>query len=248
MGPELQSGQGAKKKILLVDDVRLFIELEKTFFQRKSAFEVLTAGSGKEALAIVQAEQPDLVFMDLYMPEMNGDECCRIIRDSDTGKNIPIIIVTSAGKEEDRERCQAAGCTEIVTKPINRAHFLSVAKKYLEIHDRKEPRYAVHIKVFCIEELEMEMTDYTVNLNTGGLFLASTRQPPIDSRLSLKFSLPESDERIACRARVAWINNAEKPLKPDLPAGIGMQFVDLTTQDMTIIENYISSKSLSADW
>lgn len=254
MGPELQSsditvpGQGIKKKILLVDDVKLFIELEKTFFQRKAAFEVLTAGSGREALEIVQAEQPDLVFMDLYMPEMNGDECCRIIRANDSGNNIPVIIVTSAGKEEDRERCLAAGCTEIVTKPINRAHFLSVAKKYLEIHARKEPRYAVHVKVLCIEEMEMELTDYTVNLNTGGLFLASSRQPPVDTRLSLEFSLPESDASIACQARIAWINESEKPLKRDLPAGMGLQFVDITTEDVTIIREYINSKELTADW
>ena len=248
MGDEVQSGQGTKKKILLVDDVRLFIELEKTFFQRKALFEVLTAGSGKEALAIIQSEQPDLVFMDLYMPEMNGDECCRIIRDADCNKNIPVIMVTSAGKEEDRERCLAAGCTEIITKPINRAHFLSVANKYLEIHDRKEPRYAVHIKVHCLEGLEMEQAEFTVNLNTGGLFLASTRQPPVDSRLSLEFSLPESDARIACQARIAWINAAEKPTKPDLPAGFGLQFIDITAQDMATIEAYISNNSLTAEW
>jgi len=242
------SGEEAKKKILLVDDVKLFIELEKTFFQRKAAFELLTAGSAKEALEIVQSEQPDLVFMDLYMPEMNGDECCRIIRNTDYGKNIPVVMVTSSGTKDGRERCLAAGCNEIIFKPINRAHFLSVAKKYLEIHDRKEPRYAVHIQVLCIEEMDMKLTDYTVNLNTGGLFLASSRQPPVDTRLSLEFSLSESEANIACQARIAWINDAEKPLKRDLPAGMGLQFVDITTKDIATIGEYISSNSLTADW
>ena len=59
------AASGAKKKILLVDDVKLFIELEKTFFQRKESIEILVAHNGCEALQVVEAESPDLVFMDL---------------------------------------------------------------------------------------------------------------------------------------------------------------------------------------
>ena len=237
-----------RKKILLVDDVKLFIELEKTFFQRKAAFEVLTAGSAKEALEIVQAEQPDLVFMDLYMPEMDGDECCRLIKASAIGTNIPVVMVTSAGKEDDRERCLSAGCDEIITKPINRAHFLSVSKKYMEVHERKEPRYAVHVKVMYGAQQDQVLTDYTVNINAGGLFLTSSELMPIGTELFVEFSLSGEEQLVRCRARVAWINDVTNPLKRDLPAGLGLEFVDISNDEAAMVEEYIKQNSLTADW
>ena len=238
---------GDKKKILLVDDVKLFIELEKTFFQRKDAIEVLTASSAKEALEIIEAEHPDLVYLDLYMPEMNGDECCRIIKESDSLHDIPVVMVTSAGKDEDRKRCLDAGCDEIITKPINRALFLSVAKKYLDVHERKEPRYAVHVKVAYGSGDEL-LSDYTVNLNTGGLFISSSRILPVNTELNVEFSLPNAGLSVGCRARVAWVNDAENPLKRDLPAGMGLEFLELGVTEINIIEEYITSNALAPVW
>lgn len=242
------SSHESKKKILLVDDVKLFIELEKTFFQRKDSFEILTAGNGKEALKIAEVEQPDLIYMDLYMPEMNGDECCNIIKNTSYGRNIPIVMVTSAGKENDSERCLAAGCDEIITKPINRAHFLSIAKKHLEVHERKEPRYMSHIKIKFGQNMDELLTDYTVNLNAGGLFLSSPRQLPVDTQLFVEFSLPEESKIICCQARIAWVNEADSPLKCDLPVGMGLEFVDLSPDDMNLILEYIEKNTLTADW
>jgi len=235
------------KKILLVDDVKLFISLEKTFFQRKESFKVLTASSGKEALVLVESEQPDLVYMDLFMPEMNGDECCRRIKESDFGRDIPVVMVTSAGNAEDIARCEAAGCDEIVTKPINRGHFMSIARKYLEVHERKDPRYAIHVKVRFGDQDDL-LTDYTVNLSSGGLFLTSPQPLPRHTLLDIEFSLPETGETINCKARIAWVNDTSNPTKPDLPAGMGLQFVDIAESEIRIIQSYIESNNLTAEW
>ena len=237
-----------KKKILLVDDVKLFLELEKTFFQRKAAFEVMTAGSGKEAIKIVDSEQPDLIFMDLYMPEMDGDECCRLIKDSEGGKSIPVVMVTSAGNEEDRARCLAAGCNEIITKPVNRSHFHSVAKKYIEVHERKEPRYASHIKVMFGQHRDELSADYSVNLSTSGLFLSSPNLYPVNTRLFLEMNLPDIDKAVCCQSRVAWVNEADKPLKRDLPVGMGLKFDNILPAETDVIRGYIDNNTLSADW
>ena len=238
----------ARKKILLVDDVKLFIELEKTFFQRKDKFEVLTACNGIEAFEVVAAEKPDLVYMDLYMPELNGDECCRMIKNLESGKNIPVVMVTSAGNEEDRNNCLEAGCDEIITKPINRSQFLSVAKKYLEVHDRKEPRYAVHVKVMFGANMDQRLTDFTVNLNSGGLFLSSSVLLPVGTELHIEFSLQERETAVQCKARVAWVNEPNSPTKRDLPVGMGLQFVDLSDAEINAIHDYIEKNKLTADW
>ncbi len=238
----------SKKKILLVDDVNLFLELEKTFLQRKNAFEVLTAKSGEEALRIVEVERPDLVYMDLHMPGMNGDECCRLIKASEAGKNTLVVIVTSDGCEEVKSRCIAAGCNEIITKPINRSHFLSFVTRYLDIHERKEPRYASHIKMKVGQQSGKPVFDYSVNINTGGLFLSSPRLLPVGTSLFVEFSLPGNDRIICTQARVAWVNDGAPPLKRDLPVGMGMGFIGINPDDSTVIRDYIHKNDLCAVW
>ena len=69
-----------KKTILLVDDNDMFLEIEKEFLQYTNT-EVITACDGIEALNIVKAMRPDLIFMDLEMPKMDGASCCRAIKD-----------------------------------------------------------------------------------------------------------------------------------------------------------------------
>ena len=239
---------GQKKKILLVDDVNLFIELEKTFLQRKEAFEILTAINGEEALKIVENEHPDLVYMDLHMPGMNGDECCRLIKAAERNRNIPVVMVTSAGSDEDKSRCIEAGCDGVITKPINRTMFLSFAKRYLDVNERKEPRYASHIKIKFGEQRDMLLTDYTVNINTGGIFVSSTKLFPVGTHLVLEFSLPGIVKVVSCRTRVAWVNEGVPPLKRDLPVGMGLGFVGISLDEMNAIREYINSNDLAADW
>lgn len=242
------SCSGSKKKILLVDDVQLFIELEKTFLQRKNSFDILTAKSGEKALKLVEVEQPDLIYMDLHMPGMNGDECCRLIKASKDSKNTPVIMVTSAGSEEDKSRCIAAGCNEIITKPINRSLFLSFAKRYLDVHERKEPRYASHIQIKFGQERDKLLTDYTVNINTGGLYVSSSSLLPVGTNLFVEFRLPGEDKNVCCQARVAWTNEGGSPMKRDLPVGMGLGFVGITLDEMNVIREYITNNTLAADW
>lgn len=247
---EEQRQQDAQtKKILLVDDVELFIQLEKSFLARKEGIEVLTAYDGMEALEIIKNEKPHMVYMDLYMPKMNGDDCCRIIKNNPELKHIPIVMVTHGGKEEDLERCMTAGCNEIITKPINRSLFHALAKKYLDVKTRVEPRYSARLKVrFGTESDETIMTDYSVNLSTGGLFLATASLLPIDTELFIDFELPDRERPISCRARVAWINEPDQIVKHELPIGMGVQFREITLDDMDAIRDYISREALTADW
>jgi len=236
------------KKILLVDDVELFIQLEKSFLTRKEGIEVLTAYDGMEALEIIQNEKPDLVYMDLYMPKMNGDDCCRLIKQSEELKDIPIVMVTHGGKEEDLERCMEAGCNEIITKPINRSLFHALAKKYIKVKTRVEPRYSARLKVRFGTGMDKILTDYSVNLSTGGLFLATASALPIDTELFVDFELPDRAQPISCRARVAWVNNQEELVKQELPTGMGLQFREITLDDLDAIRQYISREALTADW
>ncbi|HKK01215.1 MAG TPA: response regulator, partial [Desulfuromonadales bacterium] len=100
------------RKILLVDDVELFLELEKTFFNR-AGFQLLVARTGQEAYDLAVSERPDLIFMDLFMPQMNGDEACRLLKADPALAAIPVVMVTQGGHEEELRRCRQAGCNDI---------------------------------------------------------------------------------------------------------------------------------------
>ncbi len=80
------------KTVLLVDDTRFFIEQEISLLNN-SGLEVLVANNGIEAAKIIAEKKPDMVFMDLYMPGMNGDKSCRTIKSDKNLCHIPIIMV-----------------------------------------------------------------------------------------------------------------------------------------------------------
>jgi uncharacterized protein (TIGR02266 family) len=229
-----------RKKVVLADDVELFLMLENTFFNREE-FEMITARSGREVLKVIREAKPDLVFMDLDMPGMNGDECCRVVKMDDLNRHVPVIMVTGGERKEAVERCRNAGCDGIVFRPINRGDLLAVSMKFLQVQERGAQRFntrlAVNYGVMSSELLKV----YSMDLNSGGIFLSSDNPLEINTMFYVEFILPETDHTIRCQARVAWVNQLESPKKPQLPAGMGVQFLSLSQADKEAIERYIKT-------
>ena len=234
-------------KILLADDVELFLELEKTFF-RRAGVTLLTARTGQEAVELVRAERPQLVFMDLYMPQLDGDEACRRIKGDLELRFTPVVMVTHGGREEDLERCRQAGCDEIVLKPINRHQFMETARRFLAIAARTAPRVEARLKVRFGSSADDLLEHFSINISTGGLFLETSRPLAENSPLYLEFALPDFPEPICCSARVAWVNTAVAPCKPLLPCGVGVQFLDLPLEKMQQIREFIQTRELTPSW
>jgi len=236
-----------KRTILLADDTRFFIELEKTFFRRDD-FNLITASNGAEVLKSVFSANPDLVFLDLYMPGMNGDECCRIIKADPRTKHIPVVIVTLSGKEEDVERCWQAGGNDIIFKPINREHFIETAKKHLQVRERAQIRYFARLQIHFGKDAGQLLSDYAINLSTGGVFLETANLMAENTPLSAEFELPHRNIAIRCKARVAWVNHPDLIKNQSLPVGMGIQFLDLSEESMDAIRSYIREESLLPMW
>jgi len=81
-------------KILLVDDLKLTIEIAKSALINSGAA-IITASNGADALIRIKKESPDLVLMDLFMPEMNGDECCKLIKEDPSISHIPVVLMST---------------------------------------------------------------------------------------------------------------------------------------------------------
>lgn len=235
------------KTILIADDARFFVELEKTFLRREE-FTIITATSGEEMLKATFTSLPDLVFVDLYMPGLNGDECCRIIKADPRTKHIPVVIVTLSGKEDDTSRCWKAGCNDMLFKPINRERFVSMARKYLQIVERDQIRYFARLQIYFGKEAGQRLSDYAINLSTGGVFLETSNTMPENTPLIAEFVLPNRNITISCKARVAWVNDPDAIKNQNLPVGMGIQFLNLSEENLDAIRSYIKEESLVPMW
>jgi two-component system, cell cycle response regulator DivK len=107
-----------RKKILVVEDNLDNRRILVYRLKRIGDFDIVEASNGQEALALVENETPDLIFMDLKMPVMDGWEATRRIRLSERGRHIPIIALTAQAMAGDEQKALAAGCDDYVAKPI----------------------------------------------------------------------------------------------------------------------------------
>jgi len=108
----------ARKRILVVEDNLDNRRILVYRLKRIGDFEIFEASNGQEALGMVEVQRPDLIFMDLKMPVMDGWEATRRIRTTEIGRNIPIIALTAQAMAGDEQKALAAGCDDYVAKPI----------------------------------------------------------------------------------------------------------------------------------
>ena len=123
-------------KILMVDDSPTVISIEKMML-REEGFELVTAGNGRLAIDAVKSSPPDLILMDVVMPEMDGIECCKTLKSDPAYKNIPIIMVTTKGNQTMVTSAYSAGCDDFVTKPIDKVELLHKVRGLLARRDNK---------------------------------------------------------------------------------------------------------------
>ena len=106
------------RKILVVDDNPDNQDILIFRLRLMGNFELLVASNGKEALEVAASARPDLILMDLRMPVMDGYEATLLLRQTEWGKDLPIIAVTAASSEDYREKALKVGCSDFIAKPI----------------------------------------------------------------------------------------------------------------------------------
>lgn len=118
-------------KILIVDDepfIRQLLELTLEELE-DDGVELLFATNGEEALALIRAENPCLVFLDVMMPKMNGFEVCNCVKNESGMTETCIVLLTAKGQEFDKEKGREVGADEYMTKPFNPDDVLARARE-----------------------------------------------------------------------------------------------------------------------
>ncbi|MET0339951.1 MAG: response regulator [Polyangiales bacterium] len=118
------------KRVLVVDDNATNLKLITCLLATEPC-EVVTATSAERALELMRAARPDLLLLDLQLPDMDGLELTRILRADPQLADLPIVAVTAYAMKGDEERAREAGVDGYVTKPIDKDHFRQVVGTFL---------------------------------------------------------------------------------------------------------------------
>jgi len=120
----------ARRKILVADDEVALCRLVAATLNADN-YEILEAGRGTEALVLAQSERPDLILLDVHMPELDGLEVCRRIKADEALRNTPVVMLTAASQQVDLEAGYAAGADSYLTKPFSPLELLEVIQQQL---------------------------------------------------------------------------------------------------------------------
>lgn len=119
-------------KILAVDDNNINLKLLNRTLSNNN-FSVLTASSGKEAIEITNKERPDLILLDVLMPEMDGYEACKILKSNEDTKHIPVIFLSAKNETIDKARGLALGGSDYLTKPFDPIEIIARIRSHISI-------------------------------------------------------------------------------------------------------------------
>ena len=129
--PMLQStDEPRRRKVLIVEDDELNMKLFNDLLAAHG-YDTVQTNDGVTALALARMHRPDLILMDIQLPEISGLEVTRRIKEDEDLQRIPVIAVTAFAMKGDRERIRAGGCEDYIAKPISIAAFFQTVERFL---------------------------------------------------------------------------------------------------------------------
>lgn len=158
-----------KKKILVVDDEKDIVDILKYNLEKEHEFEVLTAYNGKEALALVE-NQPDLILLDIMMPELNGFEVCKQLKQNPATAKIPVIFLTAKENEIDEILGLELGADDYIHKPLSPRKVIARVKSVIRRSNVEAERNNKLDEIIKFKNLEVDSVTHSVKINKKEIF------------------------------------------------------------------------------
>lgn len=158
-----------KKKVLVVDDEKDIVDILKYNLERENEFEVLTANNGKDAIELAD-KIPDLILLDIMMPELNGFEVCKLLKNNPDTSKIPVIFLTAKENEIDEILGLEIGADDYISKPISPRKVLARIKSVIR---RTSGEYEKPIRLeenVKFRNLEIDSSSHSVRINEKEIF------------------------------------------------------------------------------
>ena len=120
----------AAKTVLVVEDNDLNMKLFHDLLEAHG-YRILQTKNGRDALRLAREHHPDLILMDIQLPEISGLEVTKLIKSDDSLRQIPVVAVTAFAMKGDEEKIREGGCEAYIAKPISVAHFIATVERFL---------------------------------------------------------------------------------------------------------------------
>lgn len=215
-------------KLLIVDDMKSFLNLEQTFLRRAEC-KIYTATTGLEAIKVAELIHPDLILLDIEMPELNGIEATRILQNNKKLKDIPIIIVSSTTRKEEALK---AGAKEFLKKPVDENTFITTILKYVTMKIRKDER--INLKTPCNFVFEgSQHKGETKDVSVSGIFLETDIPLEIGNHLEISFTIPLDGNRKEIKSDAIVVRKAQN--------GYGLGFFEISEGARIFLEEFVKN-------
>lgn len=129
--PPYEGGQSARRKVLVVDDEADVVQLLVKSFRKADQYEVSTASNGFEAGIQVATFNPDMVILDLMMPNLDGFKVCQLIKSNPKTRHIRVLVVTGYASDENRQKALERGADDFMAKPARIAELKEKVEELL---------------------------------------------------------------------------------------------------------------------
>ena len=239
---ESQALTAPDQTVLIIDDVPYLLELATLFLARTAR--VLTATSGQEGLDSIARNRPDLILCDDNMPNMNGAQVCRKVRQDPELQAMPFIMLLSDPGAAARGAAIRAGADDVISKPLSRVSLVEGVSRFLiENRVRGLPRVDTNVPV-TVTTGDRELSGIVRNLSRGGAFI-ETEIPLVRSdEVGLRLELSDPQVTLSASAEVVWCRTRYESV--DTIDGAGLRFVEIDGASARTIDDFVYERTPSA--
>jgi CheY-like chemotaxis protein len=228
------------KRILIVDDSETFLMYISILLRRMGFNKVIPANSGVEALKLLRMMMPDVVLLDIAMPQMDGVTILRHIKGDNHTSNIPVIMATIVSDSKSYEECERLGCSGYLTKPVKLTELNDTLNRCISYAGGKKRRFLrtsfkKKVAITCNGVTEEQ---YAENLSQRGIYIR--KRNPFNVGTEVEIALPlKGGKTVNLEGTVIYIKVFSEDISTNSP-GMGIEFKELISNDSEMLRTYIA--------
>lgn len=159
-----------KVKVLVVDDEKDIVDLIKYNLEKENEFIVTTAYDGKQALELASTDKPDLILLDIMMPELNGFDVCKKLKSDNSTSKIPVVFLTAKENEIDEIVGLELGADDYIQKPISPRKVIARIKSVIRRTNMEQNSMPAYQEVIKYKNIEVDSNTHTVRISSKDVF------------------------------------------------------------------------------
>jgi CheY-like chemotaxis protein len=227
------------KTILLVDDSETFLMYTSKLLRRMGYENIASVMNGADALKLLLTLMPDIILLDIAMPQMDGITTLRHIKKDKRISNIPVIMITGSPDSEAYEECEKLGCAGYLTKPIKVSELHDTINKYISYPGGKKRK---HLRSLIYDKATVSHKGKTEELNIlclseGGVYVGKTTPYSVGSEVEVSLMIRD-EKNISLKGTVIYVKELNKA-PHDLFPGMAIKFTDVTSDVFKSLRTYV---------